>query len=299
MGGLAPFSPMPTLLQRLARLAPYFRSGRLGLAVAFAGSLVMAADRAADPGADEAAARQRLRHRQACALWMVPVAMIGLFAVRGAAGFVGPVRAGLDGQPGRAEAAQRDVRAPAGRRSRTLFTRHTRQQLTNTLVYEVQTGRRPAGQPPAHAGARHAHAGGAAGLPAVAELAAHAVRGRAVPGGGAGRCALLGSRLHRLTLARASRPPTSWPTWSRKTCWPGASCACTARRSSRRSASARAATALRRLMLKIGGRSAHDDAGDADAGGLRAVGGDRRRAVAEPHAAAPRWAASSPSSPPC
>ena len=43
----------------------------------------------------------------------------------------------------------------------------------------------------------------------------------------------------------------------------------------------------------------HDDAADAAAGRLRAVGGDRGGALAEQARAAARWAASSPSSPRC
>ena len=70
----------------------------------------------------------------------MPVAIIGLFAIRGLAGFVA--------QYGLTWAANRGVAGDArGRCSRALldaepalFTRTSASSLTNTLVYEVQSG---------------------------------------------------------------------------------------------------------------------------------------------------------------
>jgi ABC-type multidrug transport system fused ATPase/permease subunit len=108
-----------------------------------------------------------------------------------------------------------------------LFARTSASSLTNTLVYEVQTGHEQ-----------------------LANALLMVVRTRS-------RClALLGYLLWlnwKLTLfvgllapavafvmrtvgggCTGSRgpgrvPPTSWPTWWKRTCWPGASCGCTAR----------------------------------------------------------------------
>jgi ATP-binding cassette, subfamily B, bacterial MsbA len=158
-------------------------------------------------------------------LWLVPVVIIGLFTLRGVAGFVA--------QYGLAWAAQRAVLAlrrelfghllasPAG-----AVHGQSASQLTNTIVYEVQQGTKLL-------------------VNAVLTLVKDSLTllallaylmwlnwqltlfvGLLFP-----LLALvmrtLGRRLHR-SRSPARRPPTSSPTWSRRTCWPGASCACTA-----------------------------------------------------------------------
>jgi subfamily B ATP-binding cassette protein MsbA len=129
---------MPTLSQRFARLLPYVRNSRAGLLGAALGSLVLAATEPLIPALmsqllDEGFSAGRL------ALWMVPVAIIGLFAVRSAAGFVA--------QYGLAWTATRAVvRLRMAMFDRLLvaepatYVRHTASGLTNTLVYEAQTG---------------------------------------------------------------------------------------------------------------------------------------------------------------
>jgi len=129
---------MPTLLQRFARLLPYVRNSRAGLLGAVLGSVVTAATEPMIPALmsqllDEGFSAGRL------ALWMVPVAIIGLFAVRSAAGFVA--------QYGLAWTATRAVvRLRMAMFDRLLvaepatYVRHTASGLTNTLVYEAQTG---------------------------------------------------------------------------------------------------------------------------------------------------------------
>jgi subfamily B ATP-binding cassette protein MsbA len=131
-------SLMPTLLQRLARLKPYLRSGRRGLIGAGLGALLGAATEPVIPALMKPLLDQGFGERS-WPLWLVPVVIIGLFTVRGVAGFVA--------QYGLAWAAQRAVlalrqdlfnhllAAPTG-----LFTRQSASQLTNTVVYEVQQG---------------------------------------------------------------------------------------------------------------------------------------------------------------
>jgi subfamily B ATP-binding cassette protein MsbA len=130
--------PMPTLLQRLARLKPYLRSGRRGLIIAGLGALVGSATEPVIPALMKPLLDQGFGQRT-WPLWWVPVVIIGLFTIRGLAGFVA--------QYGLAWAAQRAVlalrqdlfnhllAAPTG-----LFTRQSASQLTNTVVYEVQQG---------------------------------------------------------------------------------------------------------------------------------------------------------------
>ncbi|MDP1648622.1 MAG: lipid A export permease/ATP-binding protein MsbA [Rubrivivax sp.] len=129
---------MPTLLQRFARLLPYVRNSRAGLLGAVLGSVVTAVTEPMIPALmsqllDRGFAAGKL------ALWLVPVAIIGLFAVRSAAGFVA--------QYGLAWTATRAVvRLRMAMFERLLvaepatYGRHNASGLTNTVVYEAQTG---------------------------------------------------------------------------------------------------------------------------------------------------------------
>jgi len=129
---------MPTLLQRLARLVPYLKDSRRGLIAAAIGSAIGAATEPAIPELMRPLLDQGFSGRS-LPLWLVPVAIIGLFAVRGVAGFVA--------QYGLAWSANRAVlqlrQAMFGRllaAAPALFTTRTASSLTNTLVYEVQGG---------------------------------------------------------------------------------------------------------------------------------------------------------------
>jgi subfamily B ATP-binding cassette protein MsbA len=126
------------LSERLRRLAPYFAPSRFGFALAIGGTVVAAATEPLIP-----ALLQPLLDRGfqggALPLWLVPVTVIGVFAVRGVAGFV--AQYGLSWgatrsvEAMRAAMFQRLVHAQP-----SLFSRHSASSLTNTLVYEVQTG---------------------------------------------------------------------------------------------------------------------------------------------------------------
>ncbi len=129
---------MPSLLQRLTRITPYFRHSRLAVAVAFAASLVGALTEPLIPAMFKPLLDQGFS-AGALPLWLVPVAIIGVFALRGVAGFIA--------QYALAWAAHRgvqDLREALFQRLLTaqpaLFARHSASSLTNTLVYEVQSG---------------------------------------------------------------------------------------------------------------------------------------------------------------
>ena len=129
---------MPTLLQRLSRLLPYIRNSRLGLWAAAAGAAITAITEPLIP--------QLLGHLLdqgftggKLPLWLVPVAIIGLFAVRSLSGFLSQY--GLSWAANRAVQMLREkmfarllASAPA------LFTQQTASGMTNTLVYEAQNG---------------------------------------------------------------------------------------------------------------------------------------------------------------
>ena len=131
-------APLPTLKQRLKRIAPYFRSSVGGLILVVIGALVGSATEPMIPALMKPLFDSGFK-AGSLPLWLVPIAVIGLFAVRGLAGFVA--------QYGLAWAANRGVlamrRAMFARlldASPSLFAQQTASALTNTLTYEVQSG---------------------------------------------------------------------------------------------------------------------------------------------------------------
>ena len=134
-------------------------------------------DRAAGAGAAEAAARSRLPARQRSQLWMVPAALLLLFAVRGVAGFLADLALARIAQDGLMKLRAAHVRAPARRAPVAVHARE-RHRLSNTVVFEVQNGVDAAGQLGDRPAQGQPDAGRAAGLPAVPELAADADRVR-------------------------------------------------------------------------------------------------------------------------
>ncbi len=129
---------MPTLLQRFARIAPYFRQGRIGIVVAFIGSLVGAATEPLIPELMKPLLDQGFTGGK-LALWMVPVAIVGIFAVRGVAGFIAQYALSWAAYRG-----VQDLREALFQRILTgqpaMFGLRSASSLTNTLVYEVQNG---------------------------------------------------------------------------------------------------------------------------------------------------------------
>ncbi len=129
---------MPTLPQRIARIAPYFAQGRLGLIAALLGSVVGALTEPMIPELMKPLLDQGFSAK-ALPLWLVPLAIVGIFAVRGLAGYVAQYGLSWAAQGGvqrlRQALFERILTArPA------IFAAHSSSNLTNTLVYEVQTG---------------------------------------------------------------------------------------------------------------------------------------------------------------
>jgi subfamily B ATP-binding cassette protein MsbA len=129
---------MPSLLQRIKRIAPYFRESRAGFGVAIGAAVIGAATEPMVP-----ALLKPLLDRgfsgEGFPLWLVPLAVIGLFAVRGIAGFIAQYTLSWGANRGvlrlRSAMFEHLMRAAPD-----LFTRHSASSLTNTLVYEVQAG---------------------------------------------------------------------------------------------------------------------------------------------------------------
>ena len=129
---------MPPLLQRLKRLLPYVRNSRAGLLVALAAAAVTAATEPAIPWLLGKLLDQGFAGG-ALPLWLVPVVIIGLFAVRSISGFLA--------QYGLAWTAHRAVLMLRQRMFTTLlqtapavFSQQSASAMTNTLVYEAQSG---------------------------------------------------------------------------------------------------------------------------------------------------------------
>jgi subfamily B ATP-binding cassette protein MsbA len=127
------------LLKRLARIAPYFRTARAGFFAAIGAATVAAATEPLLPELLKRLLDQGFGAQRTFPLWYVPIAFIGLYLIRGLAGFT--AQYALAWSANRGVLTLREAMferlldaAPA------LFTRHNASQLTNTLVHEVQTG---------------------------------------------------------------------------------------------------------------------------------------------------------------
>ena len=125
-------------MARLARLSVYFGGQRLGWTAAIIATLVGAITEPLIP-----ALLQPLLDKGftdgSLQLWMVPVAIMGVFLIRGLAQFVGQYALARIANEGmltlRTALFDRLLAAEMG-----LFTRQSASALSNTVVYEVQTG---------------------------------------------------------------------------------------------------------------------------------------------------------------
>ena len=167
---------------------------------------------------------------------MVPARLLLLFAVRGAAGFLADLALAKIRQDGLL-ALRRDMFARLLDARLALFREQNATALSNTVVFEVQNGATLL---------VNAVTGLLKDSVALVALLAYLLYLNwqltlivflIVPGV-AWLMRTVSRRLlpHRPQHARP--PPTTWPTSSRKTCWPPAWCACTAR-SRRRPAASR------------------------------------------------------------
>jgi len=130
--------PAETIRQRLKRLWPYFRSARAGIALAAMGTLLGAATEPMIPALLKTLLDRGFAEGN-IALWMVPVALMGLFGIRGMAGFVAQYALSYTASLGLLN-LRRAMFVKLNHAQMTLFARQSASKLSNTLVYEVQTG---------------------------------------------------------------------------------------------------------------------------------------------------------------
>jgi len=128
-----------TLKARIQRIAPYFAGTRRGFVLVVIGAIVSALTEPAIPALLKPLLDSGFSRAGAINLWLVPVAIVGLFFIRGIAGFI--AQYGLTWSANRAILALRSAMfARLLDASPALFTRNSASSLTNTLTFEVQTG---------------------------------------------------------------------------------------------------------------------------------------------------------------
>jgi subfamily B ATP-binding cassette protein MsbA len=123
---------------RLGRLRPYFGRQRGVWVVAALATLVAAVTEPLIPALFQPLLDKGFAHN-ALPLWSIPLAVIGLFALRGIATFMAQyalARITNDGM----DLLRHDLFAQLMRADLGLFSRQSASTLSNTLVYEVQTG---------------------------------------------------------------------------------------------------------------------------------------------------------------
>ena len=123
---------------RLARLWMYFKEYRLGWVIAAVGTLISALTEASVPALlkpllDEGFTQGSLP------IWIVPLAIVGLFALRGFAHFASQYALARIANEGMVK-LRRQLFDRLLAAELSLFSRQSASQLANTIVYEVQTG---------------------------------------------------------------------------------------------------------------------------------------------------------------
>ena len=134
----APQAPTPSLLARLRRLHAYFGYQRLAWAMALLATIVAAITEPLIPALLKPLLDQGFTEGS-LNLWMVPTAIIGVFLVRGLAQFTGQYALSRIANEGmlrlRTALFERLLAADMA-----LFRQQSASTLSNTVVYEVQTG---------------------------------------------------------------------------------------------------------------------------------------------------------------
>lgn len=130
--------PSGSVLQRIRRLWPYFRDARTGIVFAALATVVGALTEPMIPALLQTLLDKGFNDKR-IPLWMVPVAFMGLFGIRGMASFVAQYALSYTANTGMLN-LRRAMFAKLNAAQLALFSRQSASKLSNTLVYEVQTG---------------------------------------------------------------------------------------------------------------------------------------------------------------
>ncbi|MCU0942824.1 MAG: lipid A export permease/ATP-binding protein MsbA, partial [Hydrogenophaga sp.] len=120
------------------RLWPYFRNARTGIVFAALATVVGALTEPLIPALLKTLLDDGFNQGK-IALWMVPVAFMGLFGIRGMASFVAQYALSYTANTGMLN-LRRAMFARMNAAQMSLFSQQSSSKLSNTLVYEVQTG---------------------------------------------------------------------------------------------------------------------------------------------------------------
>ncbi len=131
-------APAQSVRQRLLRVWPYFRDARGGWVLLVLATLVVAATEPMIPALLKPLLDRGFQ-RDGVALWMVPVALLGLFGLRGLAAFSANYALGRIANHGLLR-LRRQMFAKLLSGDLRLFGTQSASSLANTVVYEVQTG---------------------------------------------------------------------------------------------------------------------------------------------------------------
>jgi len=127
-----------SLSQRLMRLWPYFRSAKTGIVLAAVSTVIGALTEPMIPALLKTLLDRGFTEGS-IPLWAVPVALMGLFGIRGLAGFVAQYTLSYTASLGLLN-LRRAMFVKLNDAQMTLFSRQSASKLSNTLVYEVQNG---------------------------------------------------------------------------------------------------------------------------------------------------------------
>ncbi len=136
--GTAP-QAQATLTQRLARMRPYFAGSGRGVAAMALAAVLAAATEVAIPWMIGQLLDRGFGPQRGFSLWVVPILLVSVFALRGVADFVSQYAGSWIVNHGllrlRSRVFDRLLHAAPD-----LFSKHSASSLTNTVVYEAQTG---------------------------------------------------------------------------------------------------------------------------------------------------------------
>ncbi|KQP38907.1 lipid A export permease/ATP-binding protein MsbA [Pseudorhodoferax sp. Leaf274] len=134
-----PFTPPKASIgQRLRRVWPYFRSARAGWVLLVLATAVVAATEPMIPALLKPLLDRGFQ-RDTLPLWAIPVALLGLFGLRGLAAFTANYALGRIANQGLLQ-LRRELFAKILSGDLRLFRSQSASSLANTVVYEVQTG---------------------------------------------------------------------------------------------------------------------------------------------------------------
>jgi subfamily B ATP-binding cassette protein MsbA len=128
----------PSITARLRQFWPYFQSAKSGIALAAFTTLIGALTEPMIPALLKTLLDRGFTEGD-IDLWKVPAALLALFAVRGAAGFVAQYALSYTASLGLLN-LRRAMFVRLNDAQMSLFSQQSASKLSNTLVYEVQTG---------------------------------------------------------------------------------------------------------------------------------------------------------------